>query len=218
MTGKIHEYKGKEITVRYDVRRCIHAAECARGLPSVFDPDRRPWVDPAGAAPEVVAEVVMRCPTGALHFERPEGGPGEPVPESASITVVRDGPLYLRGDIEIMASDGTTILRDTRVALCRCGASREKPICDGSHSEAGFRDVGSLSEVAARSRATPPDGAALRAVVQKDGPVLIEGSVEVRGAGEETCRIAGPALCRCGGSKGKPFCDGSHARVGFSAP
>jgi CDGSH-type Zn-finger protein/uncharacterized Fe-S cluster protein YjdI len=218
VAGKIHEYEGKEIIVRYDAKRCIHAGECVRGLPSVFDPDRRPWVDPAGAAPEVVAEVVMRCPTGALHFERPGGGPGEPVGESASITVDPDGPLFLRGDIEVLAADGTVILRDTRAALCRCGASKEKPLCDGSHSVASFRDTGSLPDAVTRSRAAPSGGSKLKVTVQKDGPVLIEGSVEVRGTGAGGCRVSDPALCRCGGSKGKPFCDGSHARTGFSAP
>ena len=70
---KIHRYEGKDIVLTYDARRCIHAGECVRGLPAVFDPARRPWVVPDEADPAEVADVVRRCPTGALHFERAGG-------------------------------------------------------------------------------------------------------------------------------------------------
>jgi uncharacterized Fe-S cluster protein YjdI len=139
MNEKILVYDGDEITVQYSVTRCIHAAECVRGLPAVFDPNRRPWIDPNAASAEEIAAVVQRCPTGALHFVRKDGGEAEAEPEENTITLVPDGPLYLHGNIEIQHSDGTVLLQDTRVALCRCGASKAKPFCDGSHTQAGFQ-------------------------------------------------------------------------------
>lgn len=66
------------------------------------------------------------------------GHPRDELP-SATVTACPDGPLILRGDVEILRSDGTPVpRRRATVALCRCGASAIKPYCDGSHSEIGF--------------------------------------------------------------------------------
>ena len=138
MNEDVHEYTGGDIDVTWDQARCIHAAECVRGLPAVFDTERRPWVAPDEAAAAAVADVVVRCPTGALHFERHDGGPAETVPDTNTVTLATDGPLYLHGDLELKNADGDTRLRDTRVALCRCGASANKPFCDGTHASVGF--------------------------------------------------------------------------------
>lgn len=131
-------YTGKDIHVSYDIRRCIHAAECVRGLPQVFDTEKRPWIAVDNADADEVAEVVMRCPTGALRFERQDGGDAEPIQDHTTIHPVRNGPLYLRGDLTITTSDGE-VLKDTRMALCRCGASQNKPFCDNSHFRIGFK-------------------------------------------------------------------------------
>ncbi len=136
MTEK--QYHGPDITVTYDAKRCIHAAECVRGLPTVFDTRQRPWINPHNAAADAIAEVVQRCPTGALHFTRSDQGPSEALPQHTTIRVSANGPLYLHGDIEISRPDGSILLKDTRVALCRCGASANKPFCDGSHTRVGF--------------------------------------------------------------------------------
>ncbi|WP_394742793.1 (4Fe-4S)-binding protein [Natronococcus roseus] len=138
MEENVHTYSGDRIEVRYDINRCIHARECVRGLPEVFDPDKRPWIEPDNADVDDLEDVIVECPTGALQFDRTDGGPEERVPETNVVTVWPDGPLYLRGDIEIVTPDETTVLEDTRVALCRCGASENKPFCDGSHDEIGF--------------------------------------------------------------------------------
>lgn len=131
-------YTAPDVTVYYDARRCIHFAACVRGLPQVFNPDARPWIQ-AGAAPAVeVAEVVRRCPTGALHYVLRDG-PAEQ-PEPATVDVRENGPNFLRGDLTVSAPGGT--VRDTRVALCRCGASSNKPYCDGTHRQIGFQASG----------------------------------------------------------------------------
>ena len=71
-------YAAPEVTVFYDQGRCRHYAECVRGLPQLFDPTRRPWIRADLADAQAVAEVVRRCPTGALHYRLWAGDPEEP--------------------------------------------------------------------------------------------------------------------------------------------
>jgi uncharacterized Fe-S cluster protein YjdI len=129
------EYTGRGIRVEWYASRCIHVGECIRAMPRVFDSRRRPWVDLAfpEAEADAVAEAVMRCPTGALHFERLDGGPQEAAAPGVRATPIPKGPLYLRGDVEIFDEAGQLIRRDTRMAICRCGKSRHLPFCDNSH-------------------------------------------------------------------------------------
>jgi uncharacterized Fe-S cluster protein YjdI len=131
MQGK--KYSGDGIDVYFDARRCIHAARCIDGLPEVFDKNRRPWIDPHKASPEALAALVLQCPSGALHTTMPEA------PDAVdSIAVTANGPLYVRGDIKLQLQDGTIVNHDTRLALCRCGDSKNKPFCDNSHIAKGF--------------------------------------------------------------------------------
>src|SRR6266550_6487010 len=129
------EYMGRGIRVEWYTGRCIHVGECIRAMPRVFDSRRRPWVDltfPEAEA-DAVAEAVLRCPTGALHFERFDGGAQETPPQVMRATPIPKGPLYLRGDIEVFDEAGQPIRRDTRLAICRCARSRHMPFCDNSH-------------------------------------------------------------------------------------
>jgi CDGSH-type Zn-finger protein/uncharacterized Fe-S cluster protein YjdI len=215
MSGKIQEYPGQALVVRYDVGRCIHARECLRGLPAVFNAGNRPWVAPDAAPADEVLRVVMRCPTGALHAERRDGGPGEPPPEENTVTLRPAGPLYLRGDLAVVSPEGEVLLRDTRMALCRCGASKNKPFCDGSHSAAVFSDPGRVTEV--KLKDLPVEGRTLRLTPKPNGPVLVEGPVKVVDAGGAVAaQGTRGAFCRCGASSSKPFCDGTHNKIGFS--
>jgi hypothetical protein len=109
------------------------------GNPQVFDSMRRPWVDLEGADADEVAEVVMSCPTGALHFRRLDGGEEETATESVTVQERPNGPLFLRGRVQIVSEDRRVVREDTRVALCRCGNSGNKPFCDGTHRKVGFR-------------------------------------------------------------------------------
>ena len=216
MKEDIHQYSGEEIEVSYDVQRCIHARECVNGLPEVFDPDKRPWIDPDNADVAELADVITACPTGALHFERTDDGPEETVPDENSVTVAPDGPLYLHGDIEITTPDDETLLVNTRVALCRCGLSENKPLCDNSHAEAGFQADSSIAEDHEETEDVE-SGGTLHVVPTPDGPLLFDGAFELHGTDDDsTVRDTNAALCRCGGSQGKPFCDGTHAEIGFS--
>ena len=207
-------YRSERITVSFDVQRCIHARECVRGLPEVFDFERRPWIQPDRAEPDAITTVVLRCPSGALQFER-EDGVRETPPEENVIAIAENGPLYARGDIEIESPEGDTLFREIRVALCRCGASQNKPFCDNTHKEIGFRHEGSLGENRL-SLGEAANGRALRVVPITNGPYLLRGEVEIRdAAGRSAYRGSKASLCRCGRSENKPFCDGSHARTGW---
>ena len=93
-----------------------------------------------GHTADEIAEVVERCPTGALHYRRLDGGPEEQAPADTTIRPTRDGPLYVRGHVVVRDEAGEVIREDTRMALCRCGNSRQMPFCDNSHRLVGFRD------------------------------------------------------------------------------
>jgi CDGSH-type Zn-finger protein/uncharacterized Fe-S cluster protein YjdI len=216
MKERIIKYKGKHIIVRFGVDRCTHAAECIRGLPKVFDIKRIPWIDPDAALPDAVAEVVMRCPTGALHFERTDGGPPEPIPTENIVILNEDGPLYIRGNIQILSPDREVLIEDTRISLCRCGDSNDKPFCDGLHTVIDFKDAGKISVDQKKSSAEEPESGVLKIILQPDGPLLLSGPFKIRDAdGKINFTGNRAALCRCRASRNKPFCDGSHIQSGF---
>ena len=217
-TVKIHRYEADGIAVTYEARRCIHAKECVQGLPAVFDPKRKPWVDPLAAKADAVARVIERCPTGALKYERRDGAPQEAAPPKNTIRIDADGPLYLHGRAHVDGADGQPVVRDTRVALCRCGQSALKPICDGSHTKAGFKDAGAVSKLEVETIAGNSGGGALTIVCQANGPLAVTGDFELVDAkGTVVARGNSAWLCRCGGSGNKPFCDGTHKKIGFKA-
>ena len=135
------EYVGDEIAVGWEPALCIHAGECVRGMPDVFNADARPWIaiDQAAGRADTLAEVIRRCPSGALHTRRLDGEANEAAAAPVTVAVQRDGPLYVRGDLEIRDASGGMIRREVRAALCRCGDSANKPFCDNSHIAAGFQ-------------------------------------------------------------------------------
>lgn len=134
------EYATDRITVEWHAARCIHSANCVRSLPQVFDPKRRPWVDVEAADADAIAQAVLRCPTGALHFVRHDGGAQETPDVPTSLTPIRNGPLYVRGNLEIRALDGHVIRTGTRASLCRCGLARQIPFCDNTCRNAHWRE------------------------------------------------------------------------------
>ncbi|MFE5712599.1 (4Fe-4S)-binding protein [Streptomyces sp. NPDC056501] len=129
---KLKEYEGEGITVTFEPRRCLHAAECVHGLPEVFDLSRRPWVLPDAAETGLVAEVIRRCPSGALqyHHHPPEAAAAEPPDSPTTVRRTPSGQLVLRGDLLVTGPHGDR--HETRVMLCGCGASANQPYCDHS--------------------------------------------------------------------------------------
>ena len=138
--GVTREYARPDIRVHWYASRCIHSAACVRALPTVFDPQRRPWIDLTQGTADEIAAAVERCPTGALKYERADGR-AEPSPDIVQITPVRNGPYFVRGPIEIRDAATGEMRRETRLALCRCGQSKHMPLCDNTHRAIGFRST-----------------------------------------------------------------------------
>ncbi|MDP7149637.1 MAG: CDGSH iron-sulfur domain-containing protein [Paracoccaceae bacterium] len=202
-------YEGENITVIFDLQRCVHARKCWLTLPEVFDPSRRPWVLPDAAPAEEVAAMVRTCPSGALQFERKDDGLDE-VPSGTNIAqITENGPIVLKGDIRFGDE------RMPRATLCRCGLSKNKPFCDNSHAEGGFASTG---ECAATDKDTAEgNGGPVEITENANGSVKLAGNLEViNGSGKRIARTNAARLCRCGHSKKKPFCDGSHKAAGFT--
>ena len=99
-------YASKDIAISFDPRRCIHAARCVHGAPETFDPNARPWIQPEKSGAEKLADVVAECPTGALRYERLDGGPAEQTPGEVEITFEKDGPIYVRGPMTMFDGAG----------------------------------------------------------------------------------------------------------------
>jgi len=123
-------YEGREITVYFDGQRCRHFAKCVSGLPAVFDASARPWIQPDNMSADQVADVVRRCPSGALHYRYTDGTAERP-DSPTTAQVLANGPLLLRGDLIVRLPDGAEIV-ETRMAACTCGASAKPPFCDAA--------------------------------------------------------------------------------------
>jgi len=206
----VERVRGGRLELAFNGKRCIHARFCVTGAPMVFLSNvQGPWIHPDAMAVEQVVEVAHACPSGAIQYRRVDGGPDEPAPPVNLAAIREAGPYAFRGRLEI---DGEPC--GFRATLCRCGASKNKPFCDGSHHEAGFAATG---EPASGSTGMLPvrDGVvAIDPVL--NGPLSVRGNLEiVSGTGRVVARLTSARLCRCGGSASKPFCDGTHARIGF---
>ena len=129
-------YNGKEVDVAFDLDTCIHAAECVRGLPEVFDPERKPWILPDAAGADALRDVVGRCPSGALevveHGEAAAAAPAADVEVQAGSPA---GPHLVKGGCIVKDADGTVLKEGAVVALCACGKTGNAPFCDGSHAK-----------------------------------------------------------------------------------
>lgn len=211
----LHVFRGDDIDVTWDERLCIHVGECVRAQEGIFGGNQQPWARPNEAMAGEVAEIVRRCPSGALSFERKDGGREETAPGDNTVFVTNNGPLYLTGELEIDGAKSDMPGVSFRAALCRCGQSQNKPFCDNSHDSSGFKDAGAIGETGPGS---DDDGGPLQVKRAAHGPLLLQGSFTlVAGSGRTAWRGNKAALCRCGASKNKPFCDGSHKDAGFQA-
>lgn len=133
-----------------------------------------------------------------------------------SAVIRPNGPIHLRGRILSTGDANAEAVEFTRVALCRCGASNNKPLCDGSHAKSGFADSGRFAKTPVSAAAEPTGVVRLNPIT--NGPLMIEGRIELRAADDSSFVTEDKTwLCRCGQSANKPFCDGTHKRIGFVA-
>lgn len=204
----------KYVRILFDGARCIHSRNCVLSRPDVFVPNvEGDWVHPERASVAEIAELARQCPSGAIRYEMLGSNAREEEPPKVNVVRVREnGPLAFNGELAIKGEDP-----EYRATLCRCGASANKPFCDGSHVKWGF--VASGEPPIKDSPALAKRNGTLHVTPTLNGPLHIEGPLEVvSGTGHTIGRGTDTWLCRCGHSANKPFCDGSHKRAGFTAP
>jgi CDGSH-type Zn-finger protein/uncharacterized Fe-S cluster protein YjdI len=201
-----------DIRIHFDVDRCIHSRSCVLGAPQVFLANvEGPWLHPEKSTAEQLVHVAQSCPSGAITYERLDGGDEELAPEVNVIHIRENGPYAFHAELQM---DGAGRL--FRATLCRCGKSGNKPFCDNSHIQAGFSASGEPETTP--SEPLEERGGALQVSPVQDGPLAVRGPVEIcAGTGRTVNRTQNVRLCRCGGSGNKPFCDGSHSRIGFKS-
>ena len=211
---KVFEFKGQQVNVVWDGRLCIHIGECGQSEGELFEGGRDPWCVPDSSNPSEIAEVCERCPSGALTTKGSAAQP-EVAPAENSVNVVYNGPLYVHGDLAINGTPDDMPGTRFRAALCRCGQSKNKPFCDNSHLEAKFEDYAAIGE---RGPGLSSTGGKLDIRPIKDGPLMLQGNISMyAGSGRKAWQGEKVALCRCGESANKPFCDGSHNKAGFKS-
>lgn len=199
----------EELTIHFSGKTCIHARKCVLGLPGVFDPDAKPWIDPDGADTAAIIDVIEACPSGALTYER-TSGPAEAPPVTNTARLWEKGPVELRGDLRINGAPRN------RALLCRCGQTTNPPFCNNNH-RGGFDATGLPDFREDKDTGLDAPGGTLEVTVFEDGPVQLKGNVEIIGSdGHRIARMERAVLCRCGASSDKPFCDGSHKKLGFT--
>lgn len=211
MSDGVEKVRGKAITIVFEGHKCIHSRSCVLSRPDVFVPNvAGEWIHPDAASPEEVVALAENCPSGAIRYEFEDGRAGE-APARVNVARVReDGPVAIVGELKISGVDAR------RATLCRCGDSKNKPYCDGSHTAAGFKASGERAPKDVTPLAVRNGLVNIRRI--RNGPLEISGNLEIcSGTGHTISRGNKAWLCRCGKSKDKPYCDGSHNGAGFAA-
>ena len=209
-SGDVERIAGAALDLIYEGKRCIHSRFCVTLAPQVFLANvKGPWIHPDAMPVERLVDIAHACPSGAIRYQRRDGEPGEPVPPVNLAGLREAGPYAFRGALVI---DG--VPAPFRATLCRCGASKNKPYCDGSHHGIGFSATGEPQSTT--TDMLPARDGPLAIDPQPNGPLSVRGNLEITsGTGRVVARVTSATLCRCGGSASKPFCDGTHARIGF---
>ena len=135
----IKKYVKDELTIIWKPKTCIHAAVCVQMLPEVYNPNERPWLKQENASIAELKKQINACPSGALNYEDSTETKNEEDTIMVKGTVRENGPLLIKGDLEITGIDGKVETKSGMTAICRCGASANKPFCDGAHAKVGFK-------------------------------------------------------------------------------
>ncbi|MHB8812866.1 MAG: ferritin-like domain-containing protein [Steroidobacteraceae bacterium] len=206
----VDEIEAKDLTLLFDAKKCIHSRFCVTWAPNVFLANvQGPWIHPDAMEVERLVDVAHVCPSGAIRYRRKDGKPEEGTPLVNLIAIRENGPYAVRADMQLNGQRGVF-----RATLCRCGASKNKPFCDGSHNEVKFAASG--EPLSGKTDMLAARDGVLAIDPETDGPLRVRGNLEITsGTGRVVARITQARLCRCGGSGNKPFCDGTHAKIGF---
>ena len=205
-------YKGKQISIHFDGKKCIHSRRCVLTLPKVFQANAEgPWINADNASPEEIAALARECPSGAITYERHDGGNNDTAPSINTLNVRENGPLAIHANLNIDDKDA-----GYRATLCRCGASSNKPYCDGSHVDAKFSATGEMP--GKKFKPLENRNGVLNVTPTENGPLKVEGNLEIcSGTGRTIEQTVKTFLCRCGASNNKPYCDGTHKKIDFKA-
>lgn len=137
--GKTKEYTNGEVTVVWEAAKCIHSGICVKGSPEVFQPKERPWVKIDASPTSKIVETVKKCPSGALSYYMNNGEDKTAQSLETKVEVLENGPLLVYGTLKVTHKDGNEETKNKTTAFCRCGASQNKPYCDGAHVKKDFR-------------------------------------------------------------------------------
>jgi CDGSH-type Zn-finger protein/ferredoxin len=135
-------YVGKKVIIHDNRKICSHAAECVNNLPSVFRFDARPWISPDAEESEQIIKTIEKCPSGALSYSIDGIEYRDRNERKPMVTVLKDGPYAITGGIDLIGDDIQFAegFSKEHYTLCRCGASNNKPFCDGTHRSVNFKD------------------------------------------------------------------------------
>ena len=139
MKEVVKEYSNGEMTIFWKPKACIHAGECVKRLPKVYNPKARPWIQLENATTQELKDQVNACPSGALSFKMIGADTKEKMTPEVKVEALENGPLLVSGTLNVINSDGSRAVKKRTTAFCRCGASNNKPYCDGAHVEAEFK-------------------------------------------------------------------------------
>lgn len=139
MAERKKTYSNDDITVIWKPDVCIHSTKCWKASLAVFNPKRRPWIEMNGGSTEEIIKIVDNCPSGALSYERNNKiNEQKKQTTQTTVQVSKGGPYLVKGKFVFVGSDGKEVIKEGSIALCRCGASNNKPFCDGTHRKIGF--------------------------------------------------------------------------------
>jgi len=211
---------GMRATIHFDAQKCIHSRNCVLSHPDVFVPNvQGAWIHPDAQPVEELIRIGKNCPSGAIRVTRNAKSDAtgdvqssDDFPLVNTLRVRENGPLAIEAELQIKSQPEAS----PRATLCRCGESKNKPYCDGSHVGAGFVATG--EPVTVPFEALAVRNGPVNVLPIPDGPLRVIGNLEVvTGTGRTCNKVSETYLCRCGQSKNKPYCDGSHKAAGFKA-
>ncbi len=136
---KIKEYSNGEVTIVWEPAICSHSEVCINRLPEVYNPYGKPWITIKKATTGQLKEQISKCPSGALSYYMNDEDKTTTKSTNTEVIIMPDGPMVVSGNITVIGADGKSDSKSSKTAFCRCGASRNKPYCDGSHAKIEFK-------------------------------------------------------------------------------